>query len=71
MRRYLAGSGLEMGNKKLPGMKPNAPIKVHQDWVTKMMYLANSGSLISSSMDSTLKMVRTIESETSMDGWIR
>eukprot|EP00854_Cymbomonas_tetramitiformis_P011779 gene11779-13904_t len=29
------GQGIEVGNKKLPGMKPHAPFKLHNDWVTK------------------------------------
>mmetsp|Transcript_21466 Transcript_21466/g.40888 ORF Transcript_21466/g.40888 Transcript_21466/m.40888 type:complete len:1024 (+) Transcript_21466:252-3323(+) len=51
------GAGVEMGNKKLPGMRCNAPFKLHTDWVTKMRYLNHSGCLVSSSMDSTLRML--------------
>eukprot|EP00240_Pyramimonas_obovata_P003420 CAMPEP_0118944592 /NCGR_PEP_ID=MMETSP1169-20130426/40603_1 /TAXON_ID=36882 /ORGANISM="Pyramimonas obovata, Strain CCMP722" /LENGTH=922 /DNA_ID=CAMNT_0006890103 /DNA_START=126 /DNA_END=2891 /DNA_ORIENTATION=- len=52
-----AGTGIEMGNKKLPGMKANTPFKLHSDWVTKLLFQSNSGTLITSSMDSTLRMV--------------
>lgn len=51
------GQGIEVGNKKLPGMKPHTPFKLHNDWVTKVFYLNHSGCLLSSSMDSTLRMV--------------
>jgi hypothetical protein len=50
-------SGLEMGNKRLAGMKPNAPFKLHTDWITKVMYLSHSGCIVTSSMDSSLRMV--------------
>ena len=53
----MAGTGIEMGNKKLPGMKANTPFKLHSDWVTKLLFQSNSGTLITSSMDSTLRMV--------------
>eukprot|EP00899_Mesostigma_viride_P003218 jgi/Mesvir1/12898/Mv05924-RA.1 len=48
---------VEQQAKKLPGMTINAPMKFHTDWVTKIVHLSHLNSLITSSLDSTLKMI--------------
>jgi WD40 repeat protein len=57
MEGFNVTSGLEMGNKRLAGMRPNAPFKLHTDWITKVAYLSHSGCIVTSSMDSSLRMV--------------
>ena len=46
--------GVEVGKKVLSGMKLEAPHRAHSDWVTKIMYLSHSETLLTSSMDGTL-----------------
>lgn len=54
-----AGGGIATGAKKLPGMSASSPYHLHSDWVTKIHMISESTSLsmISSAMDSTIKLV--------------
>ena len=54
-----AGGGVITGAKKLPGMTASSPYHLHSDWVTKIHMISESTSLnmISSAMDSTIKLV--------------
>jgi WD40 repeat protein len=41
----------------LPGMSEERPWRIHSSWVTRLLYLTHSSSLLSSSMDGQLMML--------------